>query len=171
MEDPMNIGDICTRQVVMADQASTLQQAAVLMRQHHVGSLVVTASSADGAQAVGIVTDRDIVIEAVARGLDAKEAQIGRLLDSKLAVLPSVATIDDAIAAMRQQRVRRLLVLTEDGHVHGIVSLDDVLCGFAQEMSEVASVVRGGIERETAERPPLPAVEARAVHVASYPRG
>jgi signal-transduction protein with cAMP-binding, CBS, and nucleotidyltransferase domain len=166
----MNIGDICTREVVMADQASSLQQAAVLMRQHHVGSLVVTAAAPDGAKAVGIVTDRDIVVEAVARGLDTKEAQISRLLDSKLAVVPAVATVDDAILAMKKQGVRRLLVVAEDGRVHGIVSLDDVLCGFAQEMSEMAHVVRGGIERETAERPTLPAAETRGVRVASYPR-
>lgn len=166
----MNIGDICTRDVVMADQSSSLQQAAVLMREHHVGSLVVTASTPDGAEAVGIVTDRDIVIEAVARGLDTKEAQIGRLLDSKLIAVPASATVDDAVTAMKKHSVRRLLVLGAEGRVHGIASLDDVLCGFAQEMSEVARVVQGGIERESAERPPLPTVEAGAVRVAWYPR-
>ncbi len=164
----MNIGDICTREVVVADQAISLQQAAALMRQHHVGALVVTASSAEAVQAVGMVTDRDLVIEAIARGLDAKETEIGRLTDSKLATLPAGASVDDAIVAMKKQGVRRLLVSGEGGHLHGIVSLDDLLDALAHEMSEVAHAVRSGIERETAERPPLVPVEARAVRIPAY---
>lgn len=167
----MNIGDICTREVVTADRASNLQQAAALMREHHVGTLVATASSPDGLQAVGIVTDRDLVIEAMARGLDATETQIDRLVDSKLAALPASAPIDDAIATMKKQGVRRLLVSGEGGHLFGIVSIDDVLDALAQEMSEVAHAVRSGIERETAERPPLPSVEIRAVRVPAYSIG
>lgn len=166
----MDIGDICTREVVMADQASSLQQAALLMRQHHVGSLVVTTAVQDGPEAIGIITDRDIVVEAVARGLDAKEAQIGRLLDRKLVAVPAAAGVDAAVMAMQKQGVRRLLVLGEDERVYGIASLDDVLCGFAQEMSEMARVVRSGRERESAERSPLPAAEARAIRVGSVPR-
>lgn len=165
----MNIGEICTREVVTADRASSLQQAAALMRQHHVGTLVATTDSPDGVQAVGIVTDRDLVIEAIARGLDAKETQIGRLVDGKLAAVPAGASIDDAIAAMKEQGVRRLLVSAEGGNLYGIVSLDDVLDALAQEMSEVAHAVRSGIERETAERPPLPSMEIRAVRVPSFP--
>ena len=164
----MNIGDICTREVVMADQAISLQQAAALMRQHHVGALVVTAGSADGVQAVGMVTDRDLVIEAIARGLDAKETEIGRLADSKLAALPAGAIVDDAIVAMKKQGVRRLLVSGDDGHLYGIVSLDDLLDALAHEMSEVAHAVRSGIERETAERPALPSIEVRAVRIPAY---
>lgn len=164
----MNIGDICTRDVVIADQASSLQQAAALMRQHHVGTLVVVAKSTDGAQAVGVVTDRDMVIEAIARGLDVSETEIGRLTDGRVAALPCGATIDDAVIAMKKQGVRRLLVSGEGGQLFGIVSLDDLLGALAQEMSEVAHAVRSGIERETAERPALPSVEARAVRIPAY---
>jgi len=161
----MNIGEICTQNVVTADRASNLQQAAALMREHHVGTLVATTSAPDGVQAVGIVTDRDLVVEAMARGLDTSETQIGRLLDSKLAALPATASIDDAIAAMKEKGVRRLVV-SDQGHLFGIVSLDDVLDALAHEMSEVAHAVRGGIERESAERRPLPpSVEPRTVRV------
>ena len=164
----MNIGEICTREVVMADRAISLQQAAALMRQHHVGALVVTSSSADAVQAVGMVTDRDLVIEAIARGLDAKETEVGRLTDSKLTALPAGASVDDAIVAMKKQGVRRLLVSGDEGHLYGIVSLDDLLDALAHEMSEVAHAVRSGIERETAERPALPSVEVRAVRIPAY---
>jgi CBS domain-containing protein len=168
MEDPMNIGEICTQEVVMADRATSLQQAAALMRQYHVGALVVTAGSADAVQAVGMVTDRDLVIEALARGLDPKETEIGRLTDSKLAALPADATLDEAIVAMKKQGVRRLLVSGDGGHLCGIVSLDDLLDALAHEMSEVAHAVRSGIERETAERPALPSMDVRAVRIPAY---
>lgn len=161
----MNIGEICTQEVFMADRAMSLQQAARLMREHHVGALVVTAGAADAADAVGMVTDRDLVIEALARGLDPKETEIGRLTDSKLATLPAGASLDDAIEAMKKRGVRRLLVSGDGGHIQGIVSLDDLLDALAHEMSAVARAVRSGIERETAERPPLPALEARAVRI------
>lgn len=74
----MNIADICTRELVMAEKDSSLQQAATLMREHHVGTLVVVDGAPEGRQVVGIVTDRDVVIEAVARGLDVARAGIER---------------------------------------------------------------------------------------------
>jgi CBS domain-containing protein len=164
----MKVADICTREVVATGRSSSVQQAAALMRERHVGALVVLADSAQGAQVVGIVTDRDLVIEALARGLDPKETEIGRLTDSKLAALPADATLDEAIVAMKKQGVRRLLVSGDGGHLCGIVSLDDLLDALAHEMSEVAHAVRSGIERETAERPALPSMDVRAVRIPAY---
>lgn len=90
----MNIGEICTQEVVMADRAMSLQQAAALMRQHHVGALVVTASSADAVQAVGMVTDRDLVIEARARGL---------LVSGDGGHLYGIVSLDDLLDALAHE--------------------------------------------------------------------
>ena len=152
----MNIRDICTREVVTASDDATLQQAASLMRERHVGTLIVVANGAEGTQALGIVSDRDIVVEAVARGLDVTQTRIGRLVEGKLAALPASATVDEAITAMKQRGVRRLLVAAPGGAVEGIVSLDDLLDAVAHEVSELARVARAGIEREASERAPLP---------------
>jgi CBS domain-containing protein len=164
----MNIADICTQDIVMADQQASLQEAATLMREQHVGTLLVVDNSDGGAQAVGIVTDRDFVIEAMARGLDAAQTPVGQLAEGKLAVVPTSASVDDAIAAMKERGVRRLLVANEAGELYGIVSLDDLLDALAHEMSELAHAVRGGLEREAAERAPLPAAEMRAVRIPAY---
>jgi CBS domain-containing protein len=164
----MKIADICTRELVMADKDASLQQAAALMRQHHVGTLVVIANAAEGIQVVGIVTDRDVVIEAVARGLDVKQTSIGRLAENKLAGVPDSATIEEAIAAMKKRGVRRLLVANEAGHLSGIVSLDDLLDAVAHDVAELARIGRSGIERESAERAPLPAEQPRTVHIPAY---
>ena len=141
----MRVEDICTRELVMADKDASLQQAAQLMREHHVGTLLVVAQGADAMQAVGIVTDRDIAVEAVAR-----------LAEGKLAVVPAHSSVEEAIEAMKARAVRRLLVAGEGGAVQGIVSLDDLLDALAHELSGIARVARAGIEREAAERAPLP---------------
>jgi len=165
----MNVGEICTREVVMTDRASTLQQAATLMREQHVGALLVTASAGEGMHVVGVVTDRDVVIEAVARGLDVTQAEIGRLAEGKLAALPAAATVDEAISLMKERGVRRLLVSSEGGQLYGIVSLDDLLAALSHEMAELSRAVRKGIERETAERGKLPAAPPpRPVHIPAY---
>ena len=81
----MNIADICTREVVVADRDSSLQRAAELMRENHVGTLLVTAGSSGGMQAAGIVNDRDLVIEAMDRGVDAARTEVGELAGGELA--------------------------------------------------------------------------------------
>jgi CBS domain-containing protein len=161
----MRIEDICTREVVSVDRACTLQQAATLMRERHVGALLVTADS----QVAGIVTDRDIVLEAVARGLDVTQAEIGRLAEGKLAVVRAGASVDEAIGAMKERAVRRLLVSTDDGRLFGIVSLDDLLAAMSHEMSGLARAVSAGMERESAERGKLEtAPPPRPLHIPAY---
>lgn len=164
----MKVADICTRQVVVADRAASLQRAASLMREHHVGTLLVTADGGDGVRAVGIVTDRDLVVEAMARGLDLDDTEVGRLATNSLAAVRANASIDEAISAMKEGGVRRLVVTEEDGRIRGIVSLDDVLDGFAHEMLELSQAARGGIERESAQRPALEGDALRSVRIPIY---
>lgn len=164
----MNIAEICTREIVMADTQASLKEAATLMRERHVGTLLVVDNADGGAQAVGIVTDRDLVIEGMARGLDVTQTPIGGLAEGKLAVVAASASLDEAIAGMKQRGVRRLLVANEGGELFGIVSLDDLLDALAHEMSELARAVRGGLDREAAERAPLPAGGPQAVRIPSY---
>jgi CBS domain-containing protein len=164
----MKVADICTREVVATGRNTSLQQAAVLMRENHVGALVVLGDSAQGANVVGIVTDRDMVVEALARGLDARQTEIGRFADGKLAAVSADASIDEAIATMKKRGVRRLLVAGDGGELYGIVTLDDMLDAMAHEMSEMAHAVRGGIEREAAERTSLSPVRPVAARIPEY---
>src|SRR5688572_8281396 len=165
----MNIGEICTREVVMADRESTLQQAATLMREHHVGMLLVTSNAGAAQQVLGIVTDRDVVVEAVARGLDTTRTELGRLASDKLAALPASAGIGEAISLMKQRGVRRLLVSGDAGQLYGVVSIDDLLGALGHEMAELAHALRKGIDREAAERAPLAAApQPQPLHIPAY---
>jgi CBS domain-containing protein len=161
----MNVESICTREVVLVDASQTLQQAASLMRAHPVGALLVIGQTEQGPQAVGVITDRDLVIEAMAQGLDRGSVEVGHLASGRIAAVPGTASLDDAIAAMQKEGVRRLLVTTAEGRLAGIVSLDDVLEALAAQMVGLARAVRGGLAREASQRGPLLTPDLGAVRV------
>lgn len=155
----MNIGSICTRRLVAVDSASTLVQAAGLMRDQHVGALIVTSQTPEGACVTGIVTDRDLVVDVLARGLNANGIQVGELASDELASVPEEADVSAAIAVMESHGVRRALVIDSAKHVTGIVSLDDLMDECAKELAGLARVIRSGLQREVAETntaPPAP---------------
>jgi CBS domain-containing protein len=165
-ETAMNIGSICTRDVVMVGATDTLQQAAALMREHHVGALVVVGQSDRGSKAVGIVTDRDLVIEAMARGLPGDNVRVGSLIDRPLVTVSATASLDDAIGVLEKAGVRRLLVTTPEGRLAGILSLDDLLDALAARTVALARALRGGVAREVSERGPLAVPDLGGVEVA-----
>lgn len=152
----MSIGTICTRDVVMVDVTKTLKHAAPLMREHHVGALLVFAQTEEGPRAVGLVTDRDLAIEAMARGLGGDEVKVGQVVSGPPVTVHETASLDEAIEAMQGEGVRRLLVTTAEARLAGIVSLDDLLEALAARMVRLAEAVRGGLARESAQRVPLP---------------
>ncbi len=146
----MNIEGMCTHSIVTADRSRTLQECAALMGENQVGSVLVTEETPGGPQAVGIVTDRDLVVEAMARGVAPGQASIGQITARRLVTVPSSAGIDDAIQVMKSEGVRRLLVATPDRRLVGIISMDDLLDALAGEMAGVAQAIRGGFAREAA---------------------
>jgi CBS domain-containing protein len=161
----MNIGSICTRDVVMVDAADTLPQAAALMREHHVGALLVVGQTEAGPQAVGVVTDRDLAIEVMARGADGTNIRVAQLVRGRLVTVPAEASLDDAIATIEREGVRRLLVTTGEGRLVGIASLDDMLEALAVQMSSLARAVRAGLAREASRRGPLTAPDIGNIRV------
>lgn len=153
----MNVGDVCSREVVLVERSASIQQAAGLMREHHVGSLLVVGAAPEGGQTVlGIVTDRDIAIEAVARGVDTARTEVARVANGPLAAVPASASFEEAIVAMKERGVRRLLVSSDDGALLGVVAADDLLGALGHEVAGLAHAVHKGLERERAERAALP---------------
>jgi CBS domain-containing protein len=146
----MNLASLCQRAIVSIDRSGTVQQAAALMREHHVGSIVITETLEEGHRVCGLVTDRDLAIEFLASGGDASLAPVNQLSKGRLIGVPMSAGIDEAIELMQAQGVRRLLVHDDDGGLIGLVSFDDVLSACADRLIALAGVLRKGIERETA---------------------
>lgn len=163
----MNVGDICSRDIVSTGRATTLREAAALMRERHVGALLVTADLGAGEQAIGMVSDRDLAIEALARGLPA-DTPVERVAETRLVTISPDAPVAEAVEALKASGVRRLLVATAEGGLAGIVALEDLVDALAHELDALAKAtlglaqaLRSGIQREVAERAPLPEAGTR----------
>jgi CBS domain-containing protein len=161
----MNLGSICKRRVITIDSGQSLHQAAQLMRDQHVGALVVTQDTPEGRRITGVVTDRDLAIEVLANGAQAPRLAVGQLVDGTLVSAPAQAGLSQGIDLMRAAGVRRLLVRDDHGHLAGIVSFDDLLDACAQQLTGLADVVRKGIQREAAERAEAAAPQPLTLHV------
>jgi CBS domain-containing protein len=161
----MNVESICTRHIVSLEGGEPLQRAAQLMREHHVGAVVVTAPGEAGAQVIGIVTDRDLAIEVLARGGDATLVPVSRLLRGEPLGIEAGAAVEQAVQLMEGAGVRRLLVHDGEGRLVGILSMDDVLPALVQPLAGLAGALRRGREHEAARRGALAATAQPVLRV------
>ncbi|MEQ1774873.1 MAG: CBS domain-containing protein [Burkholderiales bacterium] len=137
----MAIGDICNREVVYVNRDVTIHAACKLMRHYHVGSLVVV-DEADGKRVpVGILTDRDIVVEIDAMDLDSKVITAGDIMSQELVTVPESRGVLETIEVMRFRGVRRLPIVDSDSRLIGIVTIDDLLEVLAEELTGIARIV------------------------------
>ena len=137
----MPIGDVCVREVLVATPETTVEEAARLMRQHHVGDLVVVAGENGSRVPTGIVTDRDIVLSVVATGLDPGIFTIGDLVTETLVTVREDLGIFECIQKMRTKGVRRMPVMDAQDKLVGIVSVDDLVQLLGQELSELGRLI------------------------------
>jgi CBS domain-containing protein len=147
----MRIERIYTRNVVGTSRSSTLASAAAAMRKFHVGSLLVTDDPPGEGHAIGVVTDRDVVIQAVAEGLDTRALTVGDVMTPGINYIPEKADLHEALEIMRTRGVRRLVVTRDGGQVAGVLSMDDVIDGLAADMASLAQVVKTEAEGEREE--------------------
>ena len=118
----LSVADLMTRRVVYLPEDTTLDEAAQAMRDQGIGDVVVTS----GPTMVGVVTDRDIVVRAIAEDLPPKKTTLGSITAHELIMVEQSATVEEALQAMRERGVRRLLVCDADRKVVGIISLSDL---------------------------------------------
>jgi CBS domain-containing protein len=147
----MTLADVCKREVVFVNREVTVHAACKLMRHYRVGSLVVVDEAADEIAKVGgddrqrvpvgIVTDRDIVVEVYALELDPKVMTAGDIMSPDLVTVPESLAVADTIEVMRAGGVRRLPVVNEENRLVGIVTIDDLLAVLAAQLSGIAHVV------------------------------
>ncbi len=153
----MRIGDICTRSVVICSPDTGIGEAARLMRDHHVGDLVVVIEEPGGrARPFGIITDRDIVIEVVAREIPLADLTVRDVITEALAFVNEDTGIQETLEAMRQKGVRRMPVVNDRYELVGIVALDDLLELMAEELDTMVKLVGREHSREMRHRPPMP---------------
>lgn len=151
----MNVGSICRRNVVMIRPFDELTTAARLMRENHIGYLIVVEPSLGDQffKPVGVLTDRDIVVTVIARETDPRTLKVGDVMTQQPVVAKEEDSSATALQEMRRIGVRRLPVVGERGQLVGILSLDDILDVLAAELQNVAGSIRNEQRMESALRP------------------
>jgi len=136
----MRVGAVCTRPVISCGADESAVDAAKKMREAHIGNLVVTEQR-NGAQVpIGVLTDRDIVIQVVAKEVDPKALRVGDIMSREVYTVNEDEPARETIEQMRFKRVRRMPVVNDAGALVGVIALDDLLRTFAEDLTTLASV-------------------------------
>lgn len=149
----MPISEICNREVVITYKDSSIVEVAKLMRHHHVGDVVVVDSVGDQSVPVGIITDRDIVVEIIAGDVPLGSVTASDVMSYDLITAREQDGIWDTLQRMRSSGIRRMPVVNEKGGLEGILTVDDLLELFSDELMSLAKVTirEQAREKETKE--------------------
>lgn len=149
----MRVGEFCNRDVVIVHKGTQVLEAAQLMRSHHVGDLVVIEERAGKPIPVGIITDRDIVVEVVAKNVALDAVSIGDVMSFELTTASEDDDIFDTVKLMRTRGVRRVPVVDKQGVLAGILAIDDLLGLLEEFVGDVTGVIVREQAREQKVRP------------------
>jgi len=131
----------------------TVLTGAKLMRQFHVGNVIVADESEGGRVPVGIVTDRDIVLEVLAQDVDPSGLSLADIMSRDLLTVNEKQSVFEAVHSMCQRGVRRAPVVDDAGKLAGIVAIDDLLELFADQLGELTKLIAREQKEETMARP------------------
>lgn len=135
----MSLARFCRKMVAIIQPTQSVAEAAEAMRDRHVGALVVVQEEL---RPVGMLTDRDIVTRVVAERKDSRALTVGEIMSPDPVIAHVDDTLDRTLFTLREQGVRRLPIVDEQGRAVGLVSLDDVLVLLSGELGQTAAAVR-----------------------------
>ncbi|MEK7223700.1 MAG: CBS domain-containing protein [Pseudomonadota bacterium] len=144
----MTIGKVCNREVVFIHAQASVPEAARLMREYHVGDLVVIKEKTGKRVPVGIVTDRDIVLEVIAEGVSMDDVSVGDIMSDKLVTAREGDGLLETIKVMRAKGIRRLPVVNDDNELVGILSVDDLINLLSEQIVDLARLIAREQDRE-----------------------
>lgn len=148
----MTIGEFCNREVIISNREDSVLEAAKLMRKYHVGDVIVVEQRGDERVPVGILTDRDIVIELVAREVDATKISVGDAMSNNLLTVNENEQLTELVQQMQGKAVRRVPVVNANGALVGIVTIDDVIDLIAEQLTSLVGTVQREQSREQTTR-------------------
>lgn len=151
----MNAGEVCKPNVVTIGEFDELSAAARLMRERHVGYLVVVETLPIDAKLkpIGVLTDRDIVVGVLARDADIRSLRVGDVMTRNPLVVDEEKSLGYALKEMRGMGVRRIPIVGSAGDLVGVLSLDDVIEVLAKELAGVSRSINNGLGLERSLRP------------------
>ena len=149
----MRVGEVCNREVVVINTDESVKVAAELMRKYHVGNVVVVEEREGKRVPVGIVTDRDLVLEVLIPGLAPEDLAVRDVASAPLATVESGDSLFAAMELMETKAVRRLPVVEADGSLSGILTVDDLSELLTGLQGQLAGVVNRQRKKEAQKRP------------------
>jgi len=145
----MNVGQICSQRAVTVSEAAPMSDVARLMRDEHVGAVIVTRGAFDHCSVVGIITDRDVMCVQLERTADLSQLKASDAMTVDPLVLSELGAIDSAIEHIRARGVRRAPVVTDKGHPVGMISTDDLLAYLSVTLAGMAGIVTRQVRSES----------------------
>ena len=146
------VASFCIRDVVTVTRETPVLRCAQLMHDEHVGAVVIIDDIDGKLVSVGLLIDRDIAIEVVAFGLDPATLTAADVMSTPAATVKLDADLMEALSIMREQGIRRLIVVKRDGELAGVLAVDDLQQAFAEELDGLSSVMRAELQRERSTR-------------------
>ena len=148
----MDLRKIGKLKVITVLAESGLEDAARLMRENHVGDVVVVENRNGKHVAVGMLTDRDIVLATIALGAPVNALVVGDIMSTDLVTVNAESSLSRVIELMKERGVKRIPLTGEGKEVLGIIALEDVTRFLAHELSALAEVSLRQKEVETLRR-------------------
>ncbi len=144
----MTVGKYCERELEPLSRDASLQEAALMMRSHHVGEVIVV-DKLDGKNIpVGVVTDRDLVIEIMALAVDVEQISVGNIMSLELITVRHDYSLSDTLDIMQRHGVRRLPVVDNSGALLGIINIEVILKVLCQDLSKMLTLFNNERDNE-----------------------
>ena len=137
----MSVGAICNRNVAVVTKESSIQEAAELMRKRHVGDLVVVGRDHNRKIPIGILTDRDIVVELIAKKVPFDAVTVGDIMSYELVTAMEDDDMLQTLKLMRAKGARRLPIVDSSGSLVGVLTVDDIVELLAATLTDVSKLI------------------------------
>jgi CBS domain-containing protein len=154
----MQVKDIAVlkQNLILLDESKSLKEAAEMMRENHIGFLVITKTGRVKDEPLGVVTDRDLVLRGVAEGRFSELTRITELMSSNPVSVHKSDSLFSAVEKMKKQGVKRLLLVDDDESLFGVLSSDDLfsalvdgLSSYIDSLNELSQISKEQRRKET----------------------
>ena len=145
----MNVGEICSRNVIQVSQQDSVLKVARIMREQHVSAVIVVDNIEGEFRPQGMITDRDLVLEVLAVKIDPTVVKAEDILTSELICVTETHEVSEALKYLRYYGVRRAPVVNIEGVLVGLFSIEDSLSILSEEFSQLVKLLSGELINET----------------------
>jgi CBS domain-containing protein len=144
----MRVGDYCKHGVVTVSGTANVAEAARTMRDEHVGFLIVVDEGDPTRRPLGVITDRDIVLQICARDVDPKSVTAADIMSRQPLVATEADDLNEVLQAMRMAGFRRIPVLSASGTLTGVMAIDDAIDIVAGLLVDICGSIRNEQRQE-----------------------